>query len=678
MKGGVKFFSFILVLILIFSISFISASFSDFWNKITGKATVACTDSDGLNYYVKGTTISGTNSFTDYCNQSTAYINLIEGYCGPNGILEVGYFCPNGCSNGACISSTTTTPAPSASTASSTTNAPSASTVSSGSYMGSETTPSASTVPSTNPSITESTQIIEDTSDTIGTGYGESLTIQQLKELQNSNKQRITIQKSIQSSRSIVPAKTASLNTITSQINSTLNSYNLPDTLQTELNDINSKATAWTANYNSIFLKSDEYKTKLLGVKIPELIATALPSNFNAKQDSLINKNFSEKKSELAFGSTTSPINLPASYDLRSLGGRNYITPVKNQQYCGSCWAFATIAAVESTIKKTNPNSNVDLSEQDLLCGASILGGCSGGLPSQALNYIIDSGITDESCLSYDIVFTPGHGVYGSSRGNCGKCSNPPIKKILNFESILSLNNGGTADYVNKMKRALIQNGALILSFAVYDDFYTYSEGIYQHTSNKLVGFHAVAIVGYGSSNGIDYWIAKNSWGTYWGENGFFKIAVNDSSITQLFPFVPLGTGPFAVTLCKTTGQYCSSNTDCCDGNCDVGTCKKAAGTCSGLSQVCSSDDYKQSDCCANLRCVKPALTSVATCKNCVVSGQIPTPLNQNLCCSGSITWITRQDPAFCCWANSWSDWGCGWDVVHCGTITVNDHRACG
>jgi len=68
-------------------------------------------------------------------------------------------------------------------------------------------------------------------------------------------------------------------------------------------------------------------------------------------------------------------------------------------------------------------------------------------------------------------------------------------------------------------------------SFNVYSDFMNYKSGIYQHTSGYLEGGHAIKILGWGVEGGVDYWICANSWGTSWGEDGFFRIAYGECGI---------------------------------------------------------------------------------------------------------------------------------------------------
>jgi cathepsin B len=78
------------------------------------------------------------------------------------------------------------------------------------------------------------------------------------------------------------------------------------------------------------------------------------------------------------------------------------------------------------------------------------------------------------------------------------------------------------------MKKEIQNNGPIENTFKVYGDFYNYRSGIYTHVSGLYYGLHAVKVIGWGNSNGVDYWIAQNSWGTRWGENGFFRIKMGE------------------------------------------------------------------------------------------------------------------------------------------------------
>lgn len=67
-------------------------------------------------------------------------------------------------------------------------------------------------------------------------------------------------------------------------------------------------------------------------------------------------------------------------------------------------------------------------------------------------------------------------------------------------------------------------NGPVEVLFYVYEDFYSYKSGVYKHVTGDDLGGHAVKLLGWGVENGEPYWLCANSWGTGFGENGFFKI----------------------------------------------------------------------------------------------------------------------------------------------------------
>jgi C1A family cysteine protease len=79
-----------------------------------------------------------------------------------------------------------------------------------------------------------------------------------------------------------------------------------------------------------------------------------------------------------------------------------------------------------------------------------------------------------------------------------------------------------------EMKKSLVKHGPLIISIDhLNESFMRYKSGIYYEPNCTEQNSHAVLLVGYGSENGNDYWIVKNSFGKLWGENGFFRIARN-------------------------------------------------------------------------------------------------------------------------------------------------------
>ena len=89
-------------------------------------------------------------------------------------------------------------------------------------------------------------------------------------------------------------------------------------------------------------------------------------------------------------------------YDWRNWNGINYITPVRDQAICGSCWAYSAIGAIEATynVQETILH-NIDLSEQNLVSECGCPGDCKGGFPHKAFNFIKNNGVVDEQCMPY-------------------------------------------------------------------------------------------------------------------------------------------------------------------------------------------------------------------------------------------------------------------------------------
>jgi C1A family cysteine protease len=214
-------------------------------------------------------------------------------------------------------------------------------------------------------------------------------------------------------------------------------------------------------------------------------------------------------------------IGAPASFDLRSVDGKNYITSVKDQGNCGSCVAFGTNATVEGTLRfsKKDANLAVDYSEAHLFyCQARAQGrrcsGANGGwwVPP-ALDCFKNTGVTAEQCYPYT-----------AGDQNCtGLCSDwqKQATKITSWREIISI-----AD----MKGWLSTKGPLVACFTVYSDFYAYKTGVYRYVSGTREGGHCICCVGYDDTQGC--WICKNSWGSdNWGDLGFFRIAYGQCGI---------------------------------------------------------------------------------------------------------------------------------------------------
>jgi C1A family cysteine protease len=207
----------------------------------------------------------------------------------------------------------------------------------------------------------------------------------------------------------------------------------------------------------------------------------------------------------------------PASFDLRNVGGNNYITSIKNQGGCGSCVAFGTVGALEGSVRfqRGNPTLAVDYSEAHLYyCYAKAEGRtcASGWWPDNSFTHLQTGGVVDEACFPYT-----------AGDQNCNLCADYTnrLTKISAWHKITS-----PAD----IKTWLTTKGPVAACFTVYEDFYYhYSAGVYRYTNGAVVGGHCVTIVGYNEAS--QYWICKNQWGAGWGESGYFRIGYGQCGI---------------------------------------------------------------------------------------------------------------------------------------------------
>ena len=213
---------------------------------------------------------------------------------------------------------------------------------------------------------------------------------------------------------------------------------------------------------------------------------------------------------------------LPASFTWDSKGGESWITPIKNQGQCGSCWAFAGCGALETLVKIAydDPAINLDLSEQYMVsCSA---GSCSGWYLSSTMTYLQTTGVPDELCLGYGAVDSI----------PCGSACADWADRSYSIDGWSWLSTD-----VTSLKTA-VETRPVPVSMSVYEDFYYYSGGVYEHTYGDYEGGHAVILIGWDDS--LQAWHVKNSWGTYWGEGGYFWIRWNDSDFADFATYMEL------------------------------------------------------------------------------------------------------------------------------------------
>ncbi|KAJ7966579.1 Cysteine proteinase [Quillaja saponaria] len=287
---------------------------------------------------------------------------------------------------------------------------------------------------------------------------------------------------------------------------------------------------------------------------------------------------------------------LPESVDWRKKG---VVLEIKDQGSCGSCWAFSTISSVEG-INKIVTGDLVSLSVQELVdCDTSYNEGCNGGLMDYAFEFIINNGGIDSE---EDYPYT----------GFDGRCDqyrkNAKVVTIDDYEDVPA--------YSEKaLQKAAANQPVAVAIEGGGRDFQLYVSGIFTGKCGTSLD-HGVTVVGYGSENGVDYWIVRNSWGKSWGEEGYIRMERNlvgtntgicGIAMEASYPVKngpnPPNPGPSPPTpvkppaVCDNYYSCAESNTCCClfdFGNycLEWGCCPLEAATCCEDNYSCCPHDY--------------------------------------------------------------------------------------
>lgn len=212
---------------------------------------------------------------------------------------------------------------------------------------------------------------------------------------------------------------------------------------------------------------------------------------------------------------------LPTEWDYRSKG---LLTTDLNQhipEYCGSCWAHSAMSSIGDRIKIATEGKQRDVipSIQALInCGNA--GTCNGGNSNTANAWVAKNGIPDLSCQQYqakNMECTPEHVCQNCDydTGDCYAVNNYPVITVSEYGH-------ASGDY--EIMAEIYARGP-VSAYINANCIEEYSGGINMYdTCPPRMTNHAIQLNGWGTENGTDYWIGRNSWGTYWGEHGFFRI----------------------------------------------------------------------------------------------------------------------------------------------------------
>lgn len=299
-----------------------------------------------------------------------------------------------------------------------------------------------------------------------------------------------------------------------------------------ELAEFYDEFHAWKKSFEKVYSSlEEEYKRMSIWVKNHEFIerhnAQNLSTTLGHNQFSdLTNDEFQKfnrlgpysrhvpkppKTTKTTFRKLSKISQIPDSLDWREAGA---VTEVKNQGQCGSCWSFSTTGAIEAA-KFLVDGELVSLSEQDLIdCDPNDYG-CDGGLMDSAFEYLMAEGIGLCSEADYP---------YEAAVGECRQdsCDDVSNTAVIGYKDI-------QAYMVDAMLDGLNVQPISAAVAASSDVFQFYSSGVITGPDCGTQVDHAILAVGYGTDGDTDYFLVKNSWGSGWGENGYFRLDRNSS-----------------------------------------------------------------------------------------------------------------------------------------------------
>ena len=202
------------------------------------------------------------------------------------------------------------------------------------------------------------------------------------------------------------------------------------------------------------------------------------------------------------------------------------IHPIRRQGKCGSCWAFALTEAISDRF--CIKGRDVILSPQHLVacCRGSGFAGCNGGTSALAMNFLMKTGVVTEKCYPYTLQETR---VTPPCPSKCTGTGD------WNKRYYCQVNSGKVLrGKREEVKAEIVKNGPMGTFFNYRRSFNSYKSGIYTCTDPYINTNHFMKVLGWGFSNGINYWIIANSFGTAWGEQGYVRFKMGVCGIDDL------------------------------------------------------------------------------------------------------------------------------------------------
>jgi len=247
---------------------------------------------------------------------------------------------------------------------------------------------------------------------------------------------------------------------------------------------------------------------------------------------------------------------LPTQFNWVNVNNKTFVTPLLNQHiptYCGSCWAHGAMSSLADRVKIIENGAKPDVipSIQVILnCAQHQAGTCHGGSAYGSYEWVYKNGVPDVTCQQYKA-----EDDRCTAMNICRNCSPSggcvPVKVFEKFE----IDQYGHVDGEDKIKAEIFARGPVACGIDA-TQIENYSGGIVKYDQARSEVDHIIAVTGWGYSGGQKYWHVRNSWGTYWGEEGWMRITGYQPSCDWATPKNWPGKGKPFPTATEQTPNY--------------------------------------------------------------------------------------------------------------------------